>query len=72
MLIIMFIIGFLLGLFFGALFTKALLHPKYCGVLVIHKPDSKHPADLYLQLEEEPEEIYGSDYVSFKVKKIRK
>lgn len=62
----------ILGILVGVVLTRLFFRPKYAGVLLAYETEPDEQTDLYLELEDSPDMIAKCDYVTFKVKNIRK
>ena len=62
----------ILGILVGVVLTRLFFRPKYAGVLVAYETEPDEQTDLYLELEDSPDMVARCEYVTFKVKNIRK
>ena len=58
------------GAVIGCLLTRLILKPKYAGILRVYKSEPDEEVQLYLQLDELPENISECEYVTFKIHNV--
>lgn len=64
------VVIFIIGLILGVAISKFIFKPKYAGILRLYKELPDEPVSLYLELEESPDKLLDSEYVTFKVKEV--
>ena len=62
---------FILGGVLGCYFTRMFMKPKYAGVLKSVVMEDEEQPSLLLDLHESVDAISNSEYVTFKVKKLK-
>lgn len=59
-----------IGAVIGCLLTRFILKPRYAGILRVYKSEPDEEVQLYLQLDELPENISECEYVTFKIHNV--